>query len=62
VRLEQLGKLKKLIHFIGSGTHGLPVYSIVHHPLRYRGQIRFCIDLYGAENSEMCVDGTDLSE
>jgi hypothetical protein len=33
---EGLGKLKKLIHFIGSRTRDLLACSIVPYPLRYR--------------------------
>jgi hypothetical protein len=36
VRLEGLGKLKKLIYFIGSRTRDLPACSIVPQPLHYR--------------------------
>jgi hypothetical protein len=38
VRPEWLGKLNKLIYFIGSRTRDLPASSIVSQPLRYRVQ------------------------
>jgi hypothetical protein len=36
VRPEEFGKLKKLIHLIGSRTRDFPACSIVPQPLRYR--------------------------
>jgi hypothetical protein len=36
VRLEKLGKFKKLIHLIGARTRDLPAYSLVAQPLCYR--------------------------
>jgi hypothetical protein len=36
MRPEELGKLKKFIHLIGSRTHDLPACSTVTQPLRHR--------------------------
>jgi hypothetical protein len=36
MRLEELGKLKKLIHLIGFRTRDLPACGTATQPLRYR--------------------------
>jgi hypothetical protein len=44
VRPEVLGKLKKVIHLVGSRTRDHPVYSIVPQPVRSR--VPACIYIY----------------